>query len=293
MLRLVPAGGIACVCLLVVQQKQMSTRVNIPLARRGNVVVSLLRLGVQLRVIFVTVACCWLLSESSGFLAVLIVAQYKMPPRRRGRSRGLFQESGGQNEDQYSAPSHTLESSGEEEAAAPSAPVERMDMPPRRRGRSRGLFQESGGQNEDQYSAPSHTLESSGEEEAAAPPAPVVCRVPAIFVVSTGILLECVRQLDHSRSWPSLRVVEVSLGVVLLSFSSPGWVTFSLGRFSSLALRILGSRLSLSFQDPAQRFAFTLKIQLMACAMIKPAGSHSYLESAGTSLKDNQQRSKT
>ncbi|KZV57256.1 hypothetical protein F511_16054 [Dorcoceras hygrometricum] len=49
MLRLVPAGGIACVCLLVVQQKQMSMRVNIPLARRGNVVVSLLRLGVQLR----------------------------------------------------------------------------------------------------------------------------------------------------------------------------------------------------------------------------------------------------
>ncbi|KZV16952.1 hypothetical protein F511_19738 [Dorcoceras hygrometricum] len=51
-----------------------------------------------------------------------------MPPRRRGRSRGLFQESGGQNEDQSSAPSHTLESSGEEEAAAPPAPVERMDV---------------------------------------------------------------------------------------------------------------------------------------------------------------------
>ncbi|KZV41779.1 hypothetical protein F511_17148 [Dorcoceras hygrometricum] len=30
-----------------------------------------------------------------------------------------------------------------------------------------------------------------------------------------------------------------------------------------------------------QCFAFTLKIQQMACAMIKPAGSHSYLESAG------------
>ncbi|KZV38130.1 myb family transcription factor [Dorcoceras hygrometricum] len=38
-----------------------------------------------------------------------------------------------------------------------------------------------------------------------------------------------------------------------------------------------------------QRFAFALKIQQMACAMIKPAGSHSYLESAGTLLKDNQQ----
>ncbi|KZV37480.1 hypothetical protein F511_43840 [Dorcoceras hygrometricum] len=51
-----------------------------------------------------------------------------MPPRRRGRSRGLFQESGGQNEDQYSAPSHTLESSGEEEAEAPPAPIERKDV---------------------------------------------------------------------------------------------------------------------------------------------------------------------
>ncbi|KZV37532.1 hypothetical protein F511_32264 [Dorcoceras hygrometricum] len=69
-----------------------------------------------------------LLPESSGFLAGLVVAQYKMPPRRRGRSRGLFQESGGQNEDQYSAPSQTRESSGEEEAVAPPAPVERMDV---------------------------------------------------------------------------------------------------------------------------------------------------------------------
>ncbi|KZV48378.1 sucrose transporter-like [Dorcoceras hygrometricum] len=30
-----------------------------------------------------------------------------MPPRRRGRDRGMFQESGGQNEDQSSAPSRT------------------------------------------------------------------------------------------------------------------------------------------------------------------------------------------
>ncbi|KZV26509.1 hypothetical protein F511_07494 [Dorcoceras hygrometricum] len=59
MLRLVPAGGIACVYLLVVQQKQMSTRVNFPVARRGNVVVLLLRLDVQLREIFTTVACDW------------------------------------------------------------------------------------------------------------------------------------------------------------------------------------------------------------------------------------------
>ncbi|KZV34665.1 hypothetical protein F511_10940 [Dorcoceras hygrometricum] len=59
MLRLVPAGGIACVCLLVVQPKQMSTRVNIPVARGGNVVVLLLRLDVQLREIFATVVYVW------------------------------------------------------------------------------------------------------------------------------------------------------------------------------------------------------------------------------------------
>ncbi|KZV38586.1 hypothetical protein F511_09337 [Dorcoceras hygrometricum] len=51
-----------------------------------------------------------------------------MPPRRRGRRRGQFQESGGQNEDQYSAPSHNHESSEEGEAEAPPAPVERMDV---------------------------------------------------------------------------------------------------------------------------------------------------------------------
>ncbi|KZV27037.1 dynein heavy chain 4 [Dorcoceras hygrometricum] len=68
MLRLVPAGGIACMCLLVVQQKQMSTRVNIPVARRGNVVVSLLRLEVQLRVIFASVACYWYFSRASDWM---------------------------------------------------------------------------------------------------------------------------------------------------------------------------------------------------------------------------------
>ncbi|KZV38210.1 hypothetical protein F511_25724 [Dorcoceras hygrometricum] len=71
----------------------MSMRVNFPVARRGNVVVSLLRLGVQLRrealhfFVLATgypaagvVSCATsfeLLPESSGFLAVLIVAQYK------------------------------------------------------------------------------------------------------------------------------------------------------------------------------------------------------------------------
>ncbi|KZV16780.1 hypothetical protein F511_15416 [Dorcoceras hygrometricum] len=51
-----------------------------------------------------------------------------MPRRRRGRGRGQFQESGGQNKDQYSAPSHTRESSEEGEAEAPPAPVDRMDV---------------------------------------------------------------------------------------------------------------------------------------------------------------------
>ncbi|KZV39020.1 receptor like protein 33 [Dorcoceras hygrometricum] len=46
----------------------MSTRVNIPVARRGNVVVSLLRLGVQLRVIFATVACCWYFTRASDWM---------------------------------------------------------------------------------------------------------------------------------------------------------------------------------------------------------------------------------
>ncbi|KZV40278.1 hypothetical protein F511_17686 [Dorcoceras hygrometricum] len=52
----------------------------------------------------------------------------------------------------------------------------------------------------------------------------LVCRAPATFVVSKGILRECVRQLDHSRLRPSLRVVDVSLGALLSSFSSPVWV---------------------------------------------------------------------
>ncbi|KZV49077.1 hypothetical protein F511_44454 [Dorcoceras hygrometricum] len=43
-------------------------------------------------------------------------------------SSGQFQESGGQNEDQYSAPSRTHESSEEGEAEAPPDPVERMNV---------------------------------------------------------------------------------------------------------------------------------------------------------------------
>ncbi|KZV58392.1 hypothetical protein F511_25386 [Dorcoceras hygrometricum] len=55
-------------------------------------------------------------------------AQEVMTPRRRGRGRGQFQESGGQNEDRYSARTQTRESSEEEEVAAMAPPVERMDV---------------------------------------------------------------------------------------------------------------------------------------------------------------------
>ncbi|KZT75446.1 hypothetical protein F511_47529 [Dorcoceras hygrometricum] len=50
-----------------------------------------------------------------------------MPPRRRGRGRGQFEESTRQNEDRHSARSHTRVSNEEEdEIAAP--PAERMDV---------------------------------------------------------------------------------------------------------------------------------------------------------------------
>ncbi|KZV22929.1 hypothetical protein F511_38954 [Dorcoceras hygrometricum] len=46
----------------------MSTLVKISVARRGNVVVSLLRLEVQLRVIFASVACCWYFTRASDWM---------------------------------------------------------------------------------------------------------------------------------------------------------------------------------------------------------------------------------
>ncbi|KZV36002.1 hypothetical protein F511_14519 [Dorcoceras hygrometricum] len=46
----------------------MSTQVKISVARRRNVVVSLLRLEVQLRVIFATVACCWYFTRASDWM---------------------------------------------------------------------------------------------------------------------------------------------------------------------------------------------------------------------------------
>ncbi|KZV20577.1 hypothetical protein F511_31924 [Dorcoceras hygrometricum] len=90
MLRLVPVGGIACGYLLVVQQKQMSKRVNFPVARRGNVVVLLLRLDVQLREIFTTVACDWYQQREVLCVVVflrlvtqLLVVRIAYPMRRR------------------------------------------------------------------------------------------------------------------------------------------------------------------------------------------------------------------
>ncbi|KZV18575.1 hypothetical protein F511_42446 [Dorcoceras hygrometricum] len=52
-------------------------------------------------------------------------------------------------------------------------------------------------------------------------PSVLVFRALAIFVVSMGISLGCVRQLDRSKSQPRLRVMDDSLGVVLLSFNRP------------------------------------------------------------------------
>ncbi|KZV27130.1 hypothetical protein F511_31087 [Dorcoceras hygrometricum] len=51
-----------------------------------------------------------------------------MPPRRRGRGRGQFEESAGQNEDRHSARSHTRVSDEEEGVGDLLPPVERMDL---------------------------------------------------------------------------------------------------------------------------------------------------------------------
>ncbi|KZV54732.1 hypothetical protein F511_41954 [Dorcoceras hygrometricum] len=51
-------------------------------------------------------------------LTQLVVPQEMMPPRRRGRGRRQFQESGGQNEDRYSARTQTHGSSEEDEGTA-------------------------------------------------------------------------------------------------------------------------------------------------------------------------------
>ncbi|KZV16864.1 hypothetical protein F511_35276 [Dorcoceras hygrometricum] len=51
-----------------------------------------------------------------------------MPPRRRGRGRGQFEKSAGQNEDRRSARSHTRVSDEEDEVGDLPPPVERMDV---------------------------------------------------------------------------------------------------------------------------------------------------------------------
>ncbi|KZV45116.1 hypothetical protein F511_24158 [Dorcoceras hygrometricum] len=70
MLRLEPAGGIACVYLLVVHQKQMSTRVNILVWMLRLLERKRRRLDVATdcpaaRDLFVTVACCWYLASAA------------------------------------------------------------------------------------------------------------------------------------------------------------------------------------------------------------------------------------
>ncbi|KZV31089.1 hypothetical protein F511_28266 [Dorcoceras hygrometricum] len=54
----------------------MSTRVNVPVARGGNVVVFLLRLDVQLREIFATVACCWYCARSSDWMTSVVRCRF-------------------------------------------------------------------------------------------------------------------------------------------------------------------------------------------------------------------------
>ncbi|KZV22281.1 hypothetical protein F511_32925 [Dorcoceras hygrometricum] len=100
MLRLVPAGGFVYVCLLVVQQEQMSTRVNLSCSskrkRRRFVVATgspaascdwnqqrealrcfVLATGYPAAGVISCATSFELLPESSGFLTGLVVAQYK------------------------------------------------------------------------------------------------------------------------------------------------------------------------------------------------------------------------
>ncbi|KZV31183.1 hypothetical protein F511_05656 [Dorcoceras hygrometricum] len=71
-------------------------------------------------------------------------------------------------------------------------------------------------------------------------------RALAISVASLDISLACVRQRDRSRPQPRLRVVEDSLGVIPLSFSSLGWVRLHSVCSSSLVRRDSDSHVSLS-----------------------------------------------
>ncbi|KZV40444.1 hypothetical protein F511_42211 [Dorcoceras hygrometricum] len=78
------------------------------------------------------------------------------------------------------------------------------------------------------------------------------CKVHATIVGSMDILRWCVLWLDLSTPPPHLMVVhEDLLGVVLSLLSSREWGRRSIGRSSSLVLRVLYSLPSLISQDPA------------------------------------------
>ncbi|KZV45727.1 hypothetical protein F511_35853 [Dorcoceras hygrometricum] len=70
----------------------MSTHVKISVARRGNVVVSLLRLEVQLRVIFATVACCWYFTRASDWMTPVERRRLRNPGSTAGHG---FNPAGG------------------------------------------------------------------------------------------------------------------------------------------------------------------------------------------------------
>ncbi|KZV22416.1 hypothetical protein F511_22821 [Dorcoceras hygrometricum] len=67
---------------------------------------------------------------------------------------------------------------------------------------------------------------------------------------STGIFARVCPSVGSQQAAAQPQGLGVSLGAVRSSFSSPVLVRLRLGRFSSLALRVLGSRLSLSCWDP-------------------------------------------
>ncbi|KZV40737.1 hypothetical protein F511_14777 [Dorcoceras hygrometricum] len=78
------------------------------------------------------------------------------------------------------------------------------------------------------------------------------CRVSAITADSLETLRECVLWKDNSTPLPHLRVIQEDLlGVILFLFSSREWGTRSIGRSSSMILRVLDSLPSLISQEPS------------------------------------------
>ncbi|KZV30168.1 hypothetical protein F511_20798 [Dorcoceras hygrometricum] len=78
----------------------------------------------------------------------------------------------------------------------------------------------------------------------------LACRARVTSVVSMGTMRECVRQLDHIKPQPHLRVEEDRIGVVPLSFHSLWLERRSLGRSSWLVRRFSDNHLSSISLDP-------------------------------------------